>query len=771
MKPFNQAVAYVAAATFSCVSYVACAADDAPEESANMEEATVIGDAIFKDTTLVSPSSQISLEDLKVVNLTTVEDALAYEPSLVVRKRYIGDPNGVIGLRGSNMFQTTRSMVFVDGMPLHYHLQTRFRGAPRWSLVSPDEIDTAEVVYGPFSSEYSGNAMGGVVNLETRRPQEQRFTFESSFFSQAYDQLATDEDYTGYRSYLGYEDKVGDLGFSLSYTRLDNDSQPLTQFFVEPDTTASNVIAESGGIQGIDTLGSDGVFIGDSGAENSQTDLVKLKLFYELDAVELRASVAYENRTRSETDRNVFITGSDGSPIFDREVEIDGQNFDTYEFGRSLFQERFQDRESLLIGVGSSFEIGNDWVGDAFFSYFDVIKDEEIRTGANRNDPNFASVNANDQARITTYDDTGWNIFDLKFANNDLSGDGNQRLSLGLHYDSYRLNFIVDDYNSITNERSPDEVDGDLSTGRSDSGGKAETFALFAQYGYALSDQWDLSLGLRYDDWKTTDGYEGGTITDNRSESGFSPKLSISHRLNDSQSVRYSIAKALRFPVIEELYVNNSDASGGTIADSTLDPENGIFHNLSFEQQLDNGSVRVNAFYELVDDVIFNQTDAVSGVTTFLPVTEVETKGLEFIWERHGLFGLPTDIRFNTTYSDTEITENTVNPDIVGNDFPRSPKWRSNLLLSYDVSQTLDIGGSLRYASDSSGQLDNQDIVEDVFGSHTDFMFVGLKSNWRATEQLSFSAGVDNLFDDRAFVFHQWPSRTYYLNVRYVLGN
>ena len=60
------------------------------------------------------------------------------------------------------MFQTTRSMVFADGMPL-LHLQTRYRGAPRWSLVSPSEIDQVEVVYGPYSSEYSGNAMGWLI--------------------------------------------------------------------------------------------------------------------------------------------------------------------------------------------------------------------------------------------------------------------------------------------------------------------------------------------------------------------------------------------------------------------------------------------------------------------------------------------------------------------------------------------------------------------------------------------------------------------------------
>ena len=92
-----------------------------------IEEVVILADQLFKDTTVVSPSSVITAEQLESINLTNVEDSLAYEPGLIVRKRFIGDANGVIGLRGSNMFQTTRSMVFADGMPLHFHLQTRYR--------------------------------------------------------------------------------------------------------------------------------------------------------------------------------------------------------------------------------------------------------------------------------------------------------------------------------------------------------------------------------------------------------------------------------------------------------------------------------------------------------------------------------------------------------------------------------------------------------------------------------------------------------------------
>lgn len=748
-----------------------------------IEEVTVFADAFFKDTTLVSPSSMITAEALKAINITTAEDALAHEPSLIVRKRFIGDPNGVIGLRSANMFQTPRSMVFVDGMPLHYHLQTRFRGAPRWSLVSPDEIEFAEVVYGPFSSEYSGNAMGGVVNFKTRRPQSQRITLEAGYFAQQYDQLNTDETYSGYRTYLAYENKFDDLGVSFSYTRLDNESQPQTQFFDQLDASPSNpstATASSGFTAGVDEFGNNVIFFGDSGPEQAETDLFKTKLFYNVDNVELRASVAYEKRTRKQTQSNNFLLDVNDNLIFDRRVDINAEQLDTFGFGNSVFQNREQERESLLIGLGASFQISSDWKGDIFYSYFDVLNDEEIRTGANPDDPMFNAVNASDRARLTEYENTGWDILDIQFATDNLAGNNDQRLSVGLHIDSYKLNFIVDDFNSITGQRSANELNGDLSDGRGDSGGKARTLALFTQYGIAFNEQWDLSFGLRYDDWESKDGYIADrnnnappenivTLVRKRSKSGFSPKLSLAFMPSDAQILRYSVARALRFPVVEELFVNNSDTSGGNISDPNLEPEDGIFHNLAFEQLFNQGSVKINLFYEKVDDVIFNQTTSGSNsITTFLPVGEVTTEGVELIVNVEDVLALPLDIRFNTTYTNAEITENINNPDFIGKDFPRIPEWRANLVLDYRLNENLGFGGSIRYASDTFGELDNSDTTDNVFGAQDAYTFVGIKTRWQATEQLELSTGIDNIFNEEAYVFHPWPGRTFHINAKFV---
>ena len=735
-----------------------------------VEEITVIADQVFKDTSVVSPTSSITAQQLEAISITTVEDALAHEPSLIVRKRFIGDPNGVIGMRGSNMFQTTRSMVFVDGMPLHYHLQTRYRGAPRWSLVSPGEIDNVEVIYGAFSAEYSGNAMGGVVNVNTRRPSSERITLETGYFAQEYQQQSTDDTFGGYRAYIAYENKVGDLGLFASYTRMDNEGQPQTQLFTKSGSGTAGAVAASGFVEGINEASEQGMYFADSGPESSKTDLFKAKLFYDLDRIQLRGSIAYEERTRSEHQQNNFLRDSTGNAVFDRRVDINGEVYDTFAFGRSRLQQRSQERNSLLLGAGISVELSNDWVSDAFYSYFNIIDDSEIRSGNHPLADSYASDNAKYRARITEYDNTGWQIFDIKLATESWLGDDRQRLSIGAHYDDYELNYIVDDYNSILGLRDTDEVDGDLATGRADSGGKARTAALFVQYGYAFSEQWDLSLGLRYEDWQAQDGFIGAAQTPERSKTGFSPKFSLAWEPNNQYEVRYSLAKALRFPVIEELYVNDSKGAGAAIiSDPSLKPEDGVFHNLSVSQLIDNGSVRINLFYEVIDDVIFNQR-ATNGTSTFLPVGEVTTSGSEFIWEQQGIFNTPMDVRFNLTYIDAEITENIFNPTFEGKQFPRSPKWRSNLMLSYKLATQWDIGASVRYASDSFGELDNSDSADNVFGAQDDYLFVGTKLNWQVSEALKLSAGIDNLFNEEAYVFHPWPGRTYQLQAKYQLA-
>src|SRR5690606_12796235 len=157
------------------------------------------------------PASVYTPEDLVGATLVTTEDLLKFEPSVVIRRRFIGDANGTVGMRGANMFQTSRSMVFADGVPLHYLLQSRWNGAPRWSMIAASEIDRVEVLYGPFSAEYGGNAMGGVILMESSIPQRREFHFDSTYFVQDFSAYGFEASLPGRKTFLSYGDRFGDL--------------------------------------------------------------------------------------------------------------------------------------------------------------------------------------------------------------------------------------------------------------------------------------------------------------------------------------------------------------------------------------------------------------------------------------------------------------------------------------------------------------------------------------------------------------------------------
>src|SRR5690625_7085142 len=72
-----------------------------------LEEVHVWGQARSShEAGYTTPTSVLLPEDMHSINATTTEDLVKYEPSLVIRRRFIGDANGTMGMRGSNMFQT-----------------------------------------------------------------------------------------------------------------------------------------------------------------------------------------------------------------------------------------------------------------------------------------------------------------------------------------------------------------------------------------------------------------------------------------------------------------------------------------------------------------------------------------------------------------------------------------------------------------------------------------------------------------------------------------
>jgi len=685
-----------------------------------------------------SPTSELTQRDLVSINASTLEDLLKYEPSLIIRRRYIGDTNGTVGMRGSNMFQTPRTMVFVDGMPIHYHLQTRWNGAPRWSMVAPDEVGKIDILYGPFSAEYSGNSMAGVVNIETIIPTERSFHIEGSVFNQSFNAYGFDDELEGNKLFASYGDRFGNFSVYASVNHLNNNSQPQTFRLAAPVPVVtplpSSVPVVSGAIEGTNEYGERVLYFGDTGKEHSVSDAYKIKLGYETDDWFGLVNIVYEDRRVENLSVNNYLAASDGQIPWSGTVR---QGDEVFTIRSSNFSESIRDRESLMLGTRLKGELTDDWQLEANVSVFDVIKDEDRELEQNSRDPAFTG-----EIDVSAFDDLGWQTAELKFSNAALGENDHWQIVSGVSHNHYEL-----------------VIDGQ-------SGGEVTLQSAYTQMGFRPNSQWDFSMGVRFERWQSNDGFYGDTLHEDRSANEWSPKLSAAYRPNDQWLVRYSLAQAYRFPIVEELFQNQRTANQQSIANIGLQPESGVHHNLMLERQLTDGHLRINIFHEVVDDAIDAQSKVIDNVSvrTFLPIDEVTTDGIEFIFNQYEVAGLPLDVRFNATYAESEITENAGgNVDFIGKSFPRLPRWRANVLTTYHVNDAWDIGGGVRYASNSYGDSDNGDRQSGVFGAMDSYTFVNVKTSYALTDNARLSFGVDNLANRIAYVHHPWPGRTVYL--------
>ncbi|MBO9671512.1 MAG: Plug domain-containing protein, partial [Sphingobium sp.] len=143
----------------------AFAADAADEEQ--RPDILVVGQKTGEDPD--TPSTKASIDEGRIavtVNAVSVEDTIKYLPSLVVRKRHVGDNFAPIATRTSGLGSSARSLIYADGALLSALVgNNNGNGSPRWTLVTPEEIERVDVLYGPFSAAYAGNSIGTVVEI------------------------------------------------------------------------------------------------------------------------------------------------------------------------------------------------------------------------------------------------------------------------------------------------------------------------------------------------------------------------------------------------------------------------------------------------------------------------------------------------------------------------------------------------------------------------------------------------------------------------------
>ena len=104
----------------------------------------------------------ISAEEIALSGSRTLEDLLQQKRGFEIT-RYGGAGSAAsVFIRGTG---NTQSLVLIDGV----RVESSTLGGATWSSIPLSQIDHVEVVFGPQSSMYGADAMGGVVQIFTRQ--------------------------------------------------------------------------------------------------------------------------------------------------------------------------------------------------------------------------------------------------------------------------------------------------------------------------------------------------------------------------------------------------------------------------------------------------------------------------------------------------------------------------------------------------------------------------------------------------------------------------
>ena len=144
MKHRSPGLCAFALVAFPGLSY---AADVAPQTTTLSPVMVHASDTHVSETPAVTV--RISRARLAQQNVTASADVLRFAPNLQVRSRYIGDPNAIISGRNAGTLQSARSLVYSNGLLLSNLMTDGWDGAPRWGMVTPEEIGAVDVLYGP----------------------------------------------------------------------------------------------------------------------------------------------------------------------------------------------------------------------------------------------------------------------------------------------------------------------------------------------------------------------------------------------------------------------------------------------------------------------------------------------------------------------------------------------------------------------------------------------------------------------------------------------
>ena len=760
----------------------------------------------------------------KTTNIMTSSDAFRYMPSISVRERYPGDRNAPVSGRTTGTVESAKTLVYADNVLLSNLLGNGFGFAPRWGMVSPAEISRVDVIYGPFSALYPGNAIGGVLTMTTRMPDNFEVRAYGTGSVQPYNLFARRETNLGGIMNVLVGDRINDFRYWVGYEYLDNQSQ--AQFFptfpsptITPGTAGTPVF---GGVLGFNQEGLPSLYSGATGAEHVQSHMAKIKLSYDIaPLVRARYQVGFWNLN---TDAYVqtFVSDKNGVPIYDTQNGLLGVGG------------RFQSRPGginpahggashLMQALELRSDTGGQFDFDLSLTSYNFLRDFDNRAQSYglrpNNNVNNYFYNIDPRGLNTNNGGAYWRTVDARFIwrpkDEFLS---NHEVSFGAHGDQYSLATTL-----TSTVAWPSNYPLSL---QAVNYGKTQTAATYIQDVWKFLPDWKLIVGGRGEYWRAFDGSTAtggfgnatnpvgqpivrlplatanGKLYPDSSKNAFSPKAALEWQATPELNLRGSMGRAYRFPTVTELFQAITNQTNAAIVNNpNLQAEICTCYDLTGQYRwVDafNGSVglfvpRISLFLDERWNAIYSQRSTGPfgfSVTSNANIDRARFRGVEAAAEMKDILTPGLDFSGGVTFTDSKILSNLSSFDFTGapallnfnngvpgiffagRQYPRVPRIRIRGVATYSPTPDLSFALGVRYSSAAFVNLSNTDWNHNTYGnSDSEIFFVDTKVRYRFAPSWTASVGVNNIGNWKAYTNpNPYPQRMFFFSLNYDLG-
>jgi len=731
-------------------------------ETSDLVTGTITVKDSFVDSRIMKFPATVETYDKKQieesVNAATPAQTLKYLPSIQVRERSIGDRNGIISSRTIGSISSAQSMLYADGVLLSNLLGNSFSYPPRWGMVNPEEIQRISMMYGPFSSLYAGNSMGGVINIETRMPERLEAHAGVQSFIQNFKLYGTDQTKIGNREFFSIGNKVNDFSFWASMNRLENTAQPL-DFSVNDSIgvgTAEDTITGAYRDKGIKNQ--DRIIFGATAIDTSIQTNGKFKGQYEFsNQSKLTYTIGLWDLDSRQNVQS-YIKDTLGNSIYGGDVILGGKTYSV---------SRMNPAQAEAFHVMQSIDFKSSDKG--FFNWQMTLSDYDYSRDLSNRSALIDATNTNPYIKktgqITDLSGTGWTVFDSRVT----LRPKDHTIDLGYHLDYYHLRQTV----NASNDWMGSQKEGFTSL----SSGNTKTHAVYVQDKWQISPEWALTMGGRQEHYEAYDGVNQNTENlaryEDRSRNTFSPKASLSFEPTPAWGFRAAFGKAYRFPTVTELFQQLTTSNNIIVTNNpNLKPEEIYSGEITAERRFANGLARASLFREDRYDALISQINVLPAAedtskSYVQNVDHVRIYGIELATEWKNAIIPKLDLVANATLTDSEILKNDAAPSYINKKVPRIPRQLYKAVATYRVSEDFTMSLAARYSGRQFIELNNSDINPETYQGASRLLFVDAKANYKFKDRWTASLGVDNIFNDQAYVYHPLYKRTGYAQIKF----